>query len=98
MKHAPAPWHYLTTDCGMPIIDANGQRVCDMDCVDFYDICDNEVAYEAHEEERDNNARLIAAAPMMLETLIDAREALRGTDKHAFLFVVDAAIKQAKGE
>lgn len=52
----------------------------------------------ATEEEALANANLIAAAPNMLEALIDAMQALRGTDKHATLRVVEAAIRKAQGE
>lgn len=58
-KHTPAPWR-LSNEDGLPIVDANGNPLCYMEA--YYPDGDSEVINR-------HNARLIAAAPELLEAL-----------------------------
>ena len=74
-KNGPATLRYLATDTGAPIVGPNNVRICDMDCVDFYEITDNadtdqqEANVAAYEAQREAYAALFVAAPTMLDAL-----------------------------
>jgi hypothetical protein len=64
--HAPAPWN-ISKEEGMPIVDAKGNRVCDMD------VTGNGCAHVA-------NMRLIKTAPELLASLETVMEWIRHWD------------------
>lgn len=53
MSHAPAPWKETNSQVSRRILDAHGESVCRID----------------HDVTADANARLIAAAPMLLQAV-----------------------------
>jgi hypothetical protein len=83
--HTPGPWQHIKIgNCS----DSNAPwKVNTIESGELKDL-----------PETRENAQLIAAAPDMLEALVDAMQALRGTDKHATLLVVQAAIRKALGD
>lgn len=68
MTHSPAPWTYLPTDDGWPIVDADYNRICDMDCL-HTDDTEDEADLARLDAQQEANARLIAAAPDLLTQL-----------------------------
>ncbi len=87
VKHTKGPWRVHTTD-STAIIDRTGA-----------DIAATTGDYENEYEAMEANARLIAAAPDLLEMLKEARKCLRrchyaGPEREA----IDAAILKATGE
>lgn len=89
IKHTPGPW---TTTFGDSVITENGG--CVADCVGAMDY-----------ETRKANARLIAAAPEMLEVLKTTAGNIRSmraahscTTYDAWLEAVESAIKTAEGK
>ena len=93
-KHTPGPWvpspyegfgPMTTVRQGCP---KTGMRIAST----------FETTTPVHIERNEANARLIAAAPELLEALIDCREALRQAGAVGELSVVDAAIAKARGE
>jgi hypothetical protein len=67
--HTPGPWHIYYDDC--PIINAYDEKIGLKS--DIAAICRDDVT----QDEVQANARLIAAAPELLEALREAREAAR---------------------
>lgn len=98
-KTGPATWRYLPDDAGAPIIGPNGIRICDMDCVDFYELTDNEADVAAYERQRDEHAALISAAPTLLAELEKALDMLEEfTSLESAFDSIRVAIKLAKGK
>lgn len=98
-KHTPGPWMCRAYPQVVDLPKASKMIVIESDDENSYHIgfacswIDNpETAKEAMA-----NARLIAAAPDMLEALIDVRRALELANFTGELAVVDAAISRAKG-
>lgn len=89
-KHTPGPWDYSweIQPNGCPTVGHRGLMVC-------------MVAHSAKDPDQKEtalaNANLIAAAPDLLEALIDVRRALELANFTGELAVVDAAIARAKG-
>ena len=84
LKHTPGPWHiYFNSQDNIVIrkMFADGQESHSIA------VCHSGFA----------NARLIAAAPELLEALLDCREALRRTGHDGELAIVNAAIAKATG-
>jgi hypothetical protein len=84
--HTPGPWRYWT------------QRREPEDTCTFRSIRGDEVLRAVTVTLTEADARLIAAAPEMLEALHDCREALRRAGADGELAVVDAAIAKATGD
>ena len=65
-KHTPGPWHTgrNTVARNTIVYDSAGNAICD--CKTFHGNHDDQAGSD--------NARLIAAAPLMLQALIDAEE------------------------
>lgn len=72
-KHTKGEWvlDVAPTSLESTITSTNGKRICDVKS--YRDICFNDPC----EEERDANAKLIAAAPELLESLIELTDALK---------------------
>lgn len=98
-KHTPAPWSAFVSRKSKTIAvcigdDANGRRPCIVDWPGF-DSCDLPISQKVA------NARLIAAAPELLQALQMAREqlALEGYQAGGPTFEeIDAALYKATGE
>lgn len=86
-KHTPGPWSIKD--------DAVNAIEPDVMAGEFYIA---QCFGHSHHDEALANARLIAAAPELLEALQDCREALRRAGAEGELKVVDAAIAKALGE
>lgn len=91
-KHTPAPWKVSKhVDNGETVIRSkDGDIIANLDCDNVKDFMNDP------KQETEANARLIAAAPDLLEALIKARTLLDGTgceseDMHA----IDSAIRKA---
>lgn len=108
--HTPAPWRYSPDETGAPVVGPDNVRICDMDCVDFYDIVDDadtgegEAAVAEYEAQREANARLVTAAPKLLAAcegiLASFAESVKtelGLDSFPALKAVQDAITEAKG-
>lgn len=100
LKHTPGPWGLETvpTSCGIchkvgPFPpNREGEKNRHACLYSDYPSPDN-----AADRELLANARLIAAAPELLEALLDCREALRRTGHDGELAIVNAAIAKATG-
>lgn len=97
-------WTYDPNQTGMPIVDATtGERICDMDCVDFYEICDDDESKVAeYEARRDSNGRLLAAMPQMLIAMHALMKAVK-RNNHGGLYMAELmaferVLCEAKGE
>ena len=94
-KHTPGPWKSVMK---VHVVDVNDTRIADV--IDRFDGKDNNFKSSA-----EANARLIAAAPELLEVLIDAREDLAKRtgefgadwDGTSMLIRMDTAIAKAAG-
>lgn len=93
-KHTPGPWSLGSTgwyvqhdeayeQTSQGVVGSNGTPICEV------------VSIEYDDTEIDANARLIAAAPELLEALKDARFALYGSGPGNPK--IDAAIAKAEG-
>lgn len=72
MKHTPGPWHYRTHDGSIGSIDAaDGTAVAQAFQV-------NPISVDLTQASRVANAKLIAAAPELLEALKEITEAFEG--------------------
>lgn len=98
--HTPGPWVWLNTSCAAFLIaesdleDAAHAPSC-------YAIADDGSAHGEYGQIIDPSspdAILIAAAPDLLDALIDVRRALELANFTGELAVVDAAIAKAKGD
>ncbi|MFZ6655888.1 hypothetical protein [Undibacterium sp. TJN19] len=100
-QHTPGPWHLIKKDLAFNIM-ARGQNI-------YGRICTVSWAWPHKQQvvEQKNNARLIAAAPDLLDALIDASNGLRwyqesfpeasnGCDEEA-MSKIAAAIAKATG-
>ncbi len=96
-KHTPGPWRVDTDDDDLPIIGHPAWKCRRHGVAGEWEIAKVEDLFEEHEEERLANAYLIAAAPSMLEAMIDAARFL----KHGFADeareTLIAAIEKAEG-
>lgn len=98
-KHTPGPWHYDWTSKTNGYITGFhvGRQIAPMDemgCIEHLITIPND---RPTEEEAEANARLIAAAPELLEAL----EELQGYElpvSQACLDRINAAIAKARGE
>lgn len=99
-KHTPGPWraefachvNEHVTDVGQgafQILSADKNRA-------GWVLCSRH-RWPEHEQEMNANARLVAAAPDLLEALQDCRRALLNAGATGELEFVDAAIKKATG-
>ena len=84
--YTKGPWGIMKGDHGPMIFSGECGRGVAM------------LARQVTTAEREANARLIAAAPELLEALIDCRRALARANFTQELSIVDAAIAKAKGE
>ena len=91
VQHAPGPW--WETDTG---IRDKGGHICFTPSAFHYP--DQRERFEKETAERAANKTLIAAAPELLEALIDVRRALVIANFTGELAVVDAAIAKATGQ
>lgn len=109
-NHTPAPWRFSPHEDGCPIVGADNVRICDMDCVDYYDIVDNsetgegQAAVAEYEAQNEANAYLITAAPDLLAAcegiLASFAESVKtelGLDSFPALKAAKDAITKAKG-
>lgn len=97
MKHTQGNWSVLPEECDKSYIRIRGTRLGGRYKIanvitPTYDGVDKREA-----EETRANARLIAAAPELLEALIDCRRALEIANFTQELAVVNAAISKATG-
>lgn len=107
LKHTPGPWHFHKKESEAAFrIDAKGDEWQELATV--YQV----PPYTHLMEQGEANARLIAAAPEMLDALKLARAHVQwrvscefnagapptGTKAHAALVALDAAIAKAEGE
>ena len=94
-KHTPGPWRIEEWEFKLrpnaPMILAKQDAICEV--MDLW--CMNDRA-----EERDANARLIAAAPDLYEALELARKSLRfaAPGQNRALAKIEAALAKARGE
>lgn len=104
-QHTTGPWVYSPDEDGQPILGPHGERICDMDCVDLWEEAEGfeelpqsliDENWEDLSAEREANARLIAAAPDLLEALEAIFNGTGMTGENMDL--ARAAIKKAKGE
>lgn len=89
LKHTPGPWAFIDPD-GLAV--RHPQVYSDTGA-----ICNVTWLGDGRIDELRANARLIAAAPELLEALLDCREALRRTGHDGELAIVNAAIAKATG-
>lgn len=95
-KHTPGPWHVVMSDNATPFI----QHECGDDWTDIDDRTSRVCHMPAEIMESFNslnNARLIAAAPELLEALQAARWSVTMSGTIEVLAKVDAAIAKATG-
>ena len=95
-KHTPGPWfieHLDWAQKGHVFISAKDHG----ELAQVVWLMENDEIMGRNSPEKEANARLIAAAPTMLEALQDCREALRRTGHDGELAIVDAAIAKATG-
>lgn len=99
-------WKYDQTQTGMPVYDTEtGERICDMDCVDFYEICDDdEDKLTEYEQRRDRNGVMIASLPVVMRAAKSLMDAVKRHDHGGFymgeVMALDRALFEAtkKGE
>ncbi len=98
-KHTPGPWalaQYAKGFC-LPIPVKEHKTIAVFSVGPSH----GDIAYMQHglwgDDQALANARLIAAAPAMLEALIDCQEALRRANAYGELKVINAAIARATG-
>lgn len=105
-QHTPGPW-YHSCDEGNDPGHCNVNAGPDEFMPDGYMIATvEEVDDGTHDEQREANARLIAAAPELLAALEDARDAIaslpdfdgRKFGRTLHVEQIDAAIRKARGE
>ena len=90
-KHTPGPWIVGNgKNIACTIYDKYGQRIANS--------FDGVMVTQRSDAQCEANARLIAAAPDMLEALQDCRRALEIANFTQELAVVDAAIAKATGD
>lgn len=87
-KHTPGPWSVSTTDRYIRYQGIHGPNICDLE------------VFGGHRDENEANARLIAAAPEILEALVAIVEAgYLGDDINGKLLAkAEAAIRKARSE
>ncbi len=90
-QHTPGPWNAETKS--VHVVSKYGLCECDVDSKDLLICC----ARGTNKEEAIDNARLIAAAPELLETLKSVQTALRLSEQAPKLLAeVEAAIAKAE--
>ena len=98
-KHTPGPWRARNCQTAV-LVDT----ICNGDAMLIALVADNDSQGDTDTERKMNNARLIAAAPQMLEALEKivgiGRQKGDATRQHAVscFLIAEAAIKAAKGE
>jgi hypothetical protein len=98
-KHTPGPWIFENRDGDHPLNDQCGWGCDGLWAVNGGFILGAGPGWDGeYVAPNDSDARLIAAAPDLLEALRDCREALRLAGANGELRVVDAAIAKATGE
>lgn len=102
--HTPGPWEYIPgTEHHGPYVMSYVGDVCDCYTMSNPNAASVRNGGESYPisfqgEEADANARLIAAAPEMLDALKQAREALKGHDPEwPYMKAIRAAISKATG-
>lgn len=90
-KHTPGPWNKYSDNRGIGALQIDGDEGSQLVSLVY--------GRDAHEQNA--NAKLIASAPELLNSLIDARELLKdwGIDEeaagHALLHHIESVIKKA---
>lgn len=88
--HTPGPWTVgISADNGIHCVDCEDVEICEVW---------GAVRDKVETEESAANARLIAAAPELLEALETAAEALEAAEFFEKAAMARAAIAKAKGE
>jgi len=102
-KHTPAPWHVGIGNGEGSIFSDSGRTRLEDGGTTLYPICSYNRGWNADEDAA--NARLIAAAPELLEALIECErcvnELFQETGSHEYMNVSDlarAAITKATGD
>ena len=88
LKHTPVPWIIIEKSNEWAAIVAD--QSTDVGFVDVWN-------FYGDKDRLKSDARLIAAAPELLDALLDCREALRRTGHDGELAIVNAAIAKATG-
>lgn len=86
-KHTPGPWK-VDSEYPERITDSNNDGIAD--CVDWF-------SYKTWEE-KEENAKLISAAPELLEALIAALPYVKHSGLKVTVEKVEAAIEKATGQ
>ncbi len=99
MTHTPGPWEIFGEDNGgLPVIRI---EVSERDICEVRGVWDREYITQELDRESHANARLISAAPDLLEALERWRDRLGSpgdVDLQTLLHMTDAAIAKARGE
>lgn len=97
IKHTPGPWEYVPSNGnhGAYVADMDGCSVCD--CYVVSGGGSGRLFYDFQGEMSDANARLIAAAPEMLEALYEVEATAIDAYDPVMLAKVQAAIAKAEG-
>ena len=97
-KHTPGPWICLGPSFGDPL-PRYTTEICteweDQDREDVIQIC--ELPLHHHDEENEANARLIAAAPDLLEALEELLCQTRQYGHKPEIKMAEAALRKARG-
>jgi hypothetical protein len=95
MTHTPAPWHVATQTFSRDGRALSGE----VPVIRMHGACDAIICgMGASKEEQNANAHLIAAAPELLDALVELREEARRLGVHEKWQKADAAIARAKGQ
>ena len=101
MKHTPAPWEIRDKNCN-PYIEKDGYEICQLFRTAFLN---DDYTEDIEFENAQANARLIAAAPELLEALDSLYASLMFNDVlkthpkvNEAMIMANSAIAKAKGE
>ena len=97
-KHTPGPWSVNVTRMNYAVVR---WHIASSKYGSVYPICEHQIEQEPSGDEQLANARLIAAAPELLEALLLAREVVANSPKSLAYYLthlprIDAAIAKAK--